>query len=102
MDELHDKLAAAIAKLEDVYNQFNAVEAQIAPNEAKVAGYEREIEILTKNADEERNRIANDRLKLTEVEAKIRDLERQLEASRDRKAALEASIKKSEAIIASN
>lgn len=39
LDELNDKLAQLIADLEDYYNQFNAVEAQIAPNEAKVAGY---------------------------------------------------------------
>lgn len=60
-----------------------------------MAGFEREIEILNKNADEERNRIANDRLKLVETEAKIRDLENQLSALRNRKTALEASIRKS-------
>ena len=86
--------------MEDVYRQFNHVESEIAPKEAQVAGYEKEIEILSKNADEERNRIANDKLKLVETEAKIRDLENQLRNLRDRKAALEASIKNSEAIIA--
>lgn len=95
LDELHEQLADAIARLEDVYSQFNHVEAQIAPNEAKVAGYEKEITLLTRNADEERNRIANDRLKLTEVESKIRDLERQLIDAKNRKSALENSIKKS-------
>lgn len=100
LDELNDKLAEAIKNLENAYNQFNFVEAQIAPNEAKVSGFQREIEILTKNADEERNRIANDRLKLVETEARIRDLENQLAAARNRKAALEESISKSEAIIA--
>ena len=74
LDELNDKLADAIQDLENAYNQFNFIESQIAPNEAKVAGYEREIEILINNADEERNRIANDRLKLVETEARIRDL----------------------------
>lgn len=100
LDELNDKLSAAIKDLENAYNQFNFVEAQIAPNEAKVAGYEKEIEILTNNADQERNRIANDRLKLVETEAKIRDLESQLAAARNRKAALEESIRKGEANIA--
>ena len=100
LDELNDNLADAIQDLENAYNQFNFVESQIAPNEAKVAGYEKEIEILINNADEERNRIANDRLKLVETEARIRDLESQLAAARNRKAALEESIAKSEAAIA--
>ena len=102
LDELKDKLAAAVAKLEDAYRQFNAVEGNIAPNEAKVAGYENEIAILIKNSDAERNRIANDRLKLTEVEANIRNLETQLQSLRNRKAALEESIRRSEAIIREN
>ena len=57
---------------------MNAIESQIAPNEARVAGYEREIQILMKSSDEERNRIANDKLKLTAVEAEIKSLENQL------------------------
>ena len=78
LDELKDKLAALTIELEKCYQDFNAVESQIAPNEARVAGYEKEIEILMKSSDEERNRIANDRLKLTEVEALIRDLRNKL------------------------
>ena len=39
-----------------------------------MAGYEKEIEILMKSSDAERNRIANDQLKLTEVDALISDL----------------------------
>lgn len=95
-----NKLNDQIALLETVYAQFNQVESQIAPNEAKVAGYEKELALLTKNADEERNRVTNDRLKLTEVQAKIRDLEAQLKAAKDREAALQASITKSLTIIA--
>ena len=102
LDELKDKLADAISRLEDAYRQFNAVEGNIAPNEAKVAGYENEIAILVKNSDAERNRIANDRLKLTEVEANIRNLETQLQSLRNRKASLEESIRRSEAIIREN
>ena len=100
LDELLNKLNDQIALLETVYAQFNQVESQIAPNEAKVAGYEKELALLTKNADEERNRVTNDRLKLTEVQAKIRDLEAQLKAAKDREAALQASITKSLTIIA--
>ena len=102
LDELRDKLARLVKELEDVYNRFNAVEAEIPPREAQVAGYEKEIRILTKSSDAERNRIAQDKLKLTETEAIIRDLENQLKAARNRKEALEASIKRSEAVINEN
>ena len=74
LDELRDKLAKLVKELEDVYNRFNAVEAEIPPREAEIAGYEKEIKILTKSSDAERNRIAQDKLKLTETEAAIRDL----------------------------
>ena len=102
LDELRDKLAKLVKELENVYNQFNAVEGEIAPKEAQVAGYEKEIKILTRSSDAERNRIAQDKLKLTETEALIRDLENQLRAANNRKDALEASIAKSEAIIREN
>ena len=102
LDELRDRLAKLVKELEDVYNRFNAVEAEIPPREAQVAGYEKEIRILTKSSDAERNRIAQEKLKLSETEAVIRDLETQLRNARNRKEALEASIKKSEAVIAEN
>ena len=102
LDELRDKLAKLVKELEEVYNRFNAVEAEIPPREAQVAGYEKEIRILTKSSDAERNRIAQEKLKLTETEAIIRDLENQLKAARNRKEALEVSIKRSEAVIAEN
>ena len=102
LDELRDKLAKLVRELEDVYNKFNAVEAEIPPREAQVAGYEKEIRILTKSSDAERNRIAQEKLKLTETEALIRELETQLKNARNRKEALEASIKKSEWVIAEN
>lgn len=41
LDELNDNLAGSIIFLEDYYNQFNHIEAQIAPNEARVAGYQK-------------------------------------------------------------
>ena len=102
LDELKDKLAKLVKDLEKCYQDMNAVESQIAPNEAKVAGLEKEIQILMKSSDDERNRIANDRLKLTEVEALIRDLENQLRNARNRRDSIEASIAKSEAIIREN
>ena len=102
LDELNDKLAGLIKDLEGYYNQFNHVESQIAPNEAKVAGYQKEIDNLRRNNDEERNRIANDRLKLTAAENLIRDLKRQLAAAEENKAYLEAAIQASLEQIARN
>lgn len=52
-----------------------------------------------RSSDEERNRIANDKLKLTEVEALIRDLKLKLQNAENRRDAIEASIAKSEQII---
>ena len=102
LDELRSKLAKLVKELEACYQNFNAVESQIAPNEARVAGFQKEIAILTKKNDEERNRIANDKLKLTEVEALIANLENQLKDARNRRSALIDSIAKSEAIIKEN
>ena len=102
LDEMRDQLKDFIAQLEPLYKQFNEVESQIAPNEARVAGFEREIEILQKSNDEERNRINNDNLKLIETQARIRDLQNQLNTARDTQAALEASIARSTALIAEN
>ena len=54
-------------ELEETYNKFNATEEEIAPREGKIAGYEKEISILQKSSDGERNRIAQEKLKLTET-----------------------------------
>ena len=81
---------------------MNAIESQIAPNEAEVAGYERQIQILMKSSDTERNRIANDRLKLTEVEADIKNLENRLRELRETRGNIQDSIAKSENIIKDN
>lgn len=64
---LRNKLDKLVKELEGTYQKFNAVESQIAPNEARIAGFESEIVILTKENDAERNRIANDNLRLTEI-----------------------------------
>ena len=39
LDELHSRLAKLVAELEACYQEFNAIESQIAPNEARVAGF---------------------------------------------------------------
>jgi predicted nucleic acid-binding Zn-ribbon protein len=54
------------------------------------------------SSNEERNRITSDRLKLTEVEALIRDLENQLNAARTRREFILSSIERSEKIISEN
>lgn len=102
LDEYRDRLRELVAELEPLYKQFNEVESQIAPNEARVEGYKKEISILQKSNDDERNRIANDRLKLTETEARIRQLQNELQAAQESQAALEASIARSQALIAEN
>ena len=102
LDEMRDQLRDFIAQLEPLYKQFNEVESQIAPNEAKVAGYEKEISILQQANDAERNRINNDNLKLIETQARIRDLQNQLNSARDTEAALQASISRANALIAEN
>lgn len=102
LDEMRAQLKDLVGQLEPLYKQYNEVQSQIAPNEARVAGFEKEISILQKANDDERNRLTNDRLKLTETEARIRDLQNQLNSARDTQAALQASISKSQALIAAN
>ena len=82
LQELRDDLAKLVKDLEHVYNQFNAVEIQIPPLQGEVAGLEKEIQILTRNSDSERHRIAQEKLKLTETEALIRDIQTRLKKAK--------------------
>lgn len=102
IDDLKNRLAGLVTQLEGVYVEYNKVEAQIPVLEAQVAGNDREIEILIKNSDAERNRIANDKLKLTEVLAEVASLQARLRELQDRQAALQASITRGETKIADN
>ena len=92
IDDLKNRLGGLVTQLEGVYVEYNKVEAQIPVLEAQVAGNDREIEILIKNSDAERNRIANDKLKLTEVLAEVASLQARLKELQDRQAAIQASI----------
>ena len=85
-----------------LYKQFNQVESQIAPNEARIAGFQHEIENLRKSNDAERNRISNDKLELITTEAEIKDLRNRLQLAEERKAFLEASIVEATQQIAEN
>lgn len=102
LDELKQKLDDLVGMLEPLYKQYNQVQNQIAPEEAKIAGYRTEIDTLRNSNDAERNRVSNDRLELTSVDAKIRDLQNQLQAAQQRKAYLTTSIESSLALIAKN
>lgn len=102
IDDLKNRLAGFITQLEGVYVEYNKVEAQIPVLEAQVTGNDREIDILIRNSDAERNRIANDKLKLTEVLAEIANLQARLRQLQDNQAALQASINRGETNIANN
>ena len=100
--DIEARIADLVARLNNFYNQINAVRAQIPPEEARIAGYERELATLEKQNDDERNRISNDKLKLTQTDNLIKDLQQRLKDAQDQKAALEASIAASEQLIRDN
>lgn len=58
--------------------------------------------IITDASDAERNRINNDRLKLTEAQARIRDLESRLAAAREQRANILGNIKRAQDLIDEN
>jgi predicted nucleic acid-binding Zn-ribbon protein len=88
--------------LQPFYDKINAVKTQIPPEEARVAGFTKEIDTLSKQNDAERNRISNDQLKLATTVNLIRDLQQKLKDAQDTQTALEASIAKSQGIIRDN
>lgn len=100
--DIEARIADLVARLNNFYNQINAVKAQIPPEEARIAGYEKELATLNKQNDDERNRISNDKLKLTQTDNLIKDLQQRLRDAQDQKAALEASIAASEQLIRDN
>lgn len=102
LDDLKNKLDGFLTQLQSAYVDYNRVQDQIPVLQAQVTGNSNEIDILNKNSDGERNRIANDKLKLTEVQAEIAALQTRLALLQDNQAALQASIKKSQDKIAAN
>lgn len=89
---LQGKVNDLVVKLKNLYDQINATKAQIPPEEARVAGYEKEITTLNKQNADERNRISNDKLKLVDTDNLIKDLEARIQEAKDQKRALEDSI----------
>ena len=91
-----------VAQLQTFYDKINAVKAQIPPEEARIAGYLQEISILEKQNNDNRNRISNDNLKLTQTNNLIKDLETRLQEARNLQANLAASIVAAQAAINDN
>jgi len=100
--DIEARIADLVSRLQVLYNQINTVKAQVPPEEARIVGFENEISTYNRQNDDERNRISNDKLKLTQTDNLIKDLENRLREARDQKAALEASIAASEALIRDN
>lgn len=88
MPGLNKRVNDIVARLRPLYDQINAVKDQIPPEEARIAGFEKEIATLTKINDGERNRQSNDRLKLTQTDNLLKDLYAQLADAQAQKAAL--------------
>jgi len=73
-DALKNRLNGLLADLQLAYTDYNKFNTQIPVIEAQINGNNQEIQILLKNSDAERNRIANDRLKLTDINARYNKL----------------------------
>ena len=71
---LKDELNYSIKDLTTAYFEFNAEEYKIIPEQGKVLGFEKEIQILSQNSKVERNRINEEKLKLTAVDANIKEI----------------------------
>lgn len=70
--------------------------------EAQVVGSEKEIDVLVRNSDIERNRIQNDRIKINAIVSEIASLQAKIKELQDRQAAIQAGITKGEKVIADN
>lgn len=78
LDALNIKLNGLLADLETAYANYNKLDTQIPVLEAQVAGSEKEIDILVKNSDNERNAVNNNKLKLGDVINEINTLQAKL------------------------
>jgi predicted nucleic acid-binding Zn-ribbon protein len=91
-----------VIQIQIFYDKINAIRTQIPPEEARIVGFTKEIDTLSRQNDAERNRISNDQLKLTTTINLIRDLQQRLKEAQDTQVALEASISRSQGIIRDN
>ena len=102
LEALKAQLANLSDQLNKIYQQYNQVNSQIAPNEAKIAGYKQDILNNMQASQAKRNIINSDNIELVSVDRKISELEQQLAAARQRRAFLQAEITSSLAAIAEN
>lgn len=102
LDALKVRLNGLLADLQTAYVQYNKVSAQIPIVEAQINGNDQEIQILIKNSDAERNRIANDKLKLADIIAQINSIQTRLNELQNKQITIQTAITKGENNIAFN
>lgn len=102
LDSLKVRLNGLLADLQTAYVQYNKVSTQIPIIEAQINGNDQEIQILIKNSDAERNRIANDKLKLADILAQISSIEARLTDLQNKQVTIQGAITKGENNIAFN
>ena len=102
LPDLFKNVNDLVAKLDDFYNKIYTVKSQIPPEEARIAGYLKEIDILTKQNSDNQNRISNDNLKLVQTNNLIRDIQTRLQDAKDLRDSLTASIAANTALIKDN
>lgn len=100
--DLNNKLNGLLTDLQTAYANYNKIDSQIPVLEAQVAGNTKEIDILTKSSETERNAVNNNRLKLSDIINQINTLQGQLKILQDKQAAVLASIDKATKSIANN
>lgn len=102
VDGLKTRLTGLLADLQNAYVAYNKVTAQIPVIEAQINGNDQEIQILVKNSDAERNRIANDKLKLADIVAQINSIQARLNDLVGKQTSIQTAITRGETNIANN
>ena len=72
--EKHKETDVSLFKLRFFYEELNKLTFNLMEKEAKKKGYERDIELRSRNSDLERNRIAEERLKLASAKNSLSSL----------------------------
>lgn len=93
-DTLKNRLNGLLADLQLAYTDYNKFNTQIPVIEAQINGNNQEIQILLKNSDAERNRIANDKLKLSDIIAQINSIQTRIKDLQTKRASLQDIVDK--------
>ena len=93
-DALKNRLNGLLADLQLAYTDYNKFNTQIPVIEAQINGNNQEIQILLKNSDAERNRIANDKLKLSDIIAQINSIQTRIKDLQTKRASLQDIVDK--------